>query len=142
MDRLAEESTRDLPVALVALINQRISIVNGCVYCLVTHGEQARAAGIEQRVLDTLPAWRESPLFTPAERAALELADAVTELGPHGVPDDVYAEAAAPARRGRDGLAAADRDRDERVEPHRHQHRHGSAGGGVTSEGSSPRLRP
>jgi AhpD family alkylhydroperoxidase len=94
MVRLAGEAHKHLDPALVALLDLRVSQLNGCAYCLALHSDQAREAGVEQRRLDTLPAWRESPLFTPAERAALAFAEAVTLPGPHGVADDVYAAAA------------------------------------------------
>ncbi len=93
MLRLAQEAHKHLDPALVALLDLRVSQLNGCAYCLALHAVQAREAGVEQRRLDTLAAWRESPLFTPAERAALAFADAVTLLGPEGVPDGVYAAA-------------------------------------------------
>ena len=55
------------------------------------HAAEARAAGVEQRRLDILPAWREAPsFFTDRERAALELTESVTRIGEAGVPDSVW----------------------------------------------------
>jgi AhpD family alkylhydroperoxidase len=93
--RFSDCAREALPEALAALIDIRVSQLNGCAYCLEMHYPQARAAGVDERRLDTLPAWRDSPLFSPAEQAALGLAEAVTELGPDGVPEPVWAQAAA-----------------------------------------------
>ena len=93
--RFADGAREPLPDGLAALIDIRVSQLNGCAYCLEMHYPQARAAGVDQRRLDTLPAWRDSPLFSPDERAALGLAEAVAQLGPDGVPDDVWSQAAA-----------------------------------------------
>ena len=93
--RFSDGARQALPEAVAALIDIRVSQLNGCAYCLEMHYPQARAAGVDERRLDTLPAWRDSPLFSPAEQAALALAEAVTELGPDGVPDAVWAQAAA-----------------------------------------------
>jgi alkylhydroperoxidase family enzyme len=51
--------------------------------------------GVSQQKLIGVTVWRETPFFTARERAALALAESVTELGAHGVPDDVYDAAAA-----------------------------------------------
>ena len=93
--RFADAAREPLPDALAALIDIRVSQLNGCAYCLEMHYPQAREAGVDQRQLDTLPAWRDSPLFSVDEQAALGLAEAVTLLGPEGVPDAVWAKAAA-----------------------------------------------
>ena len=60
------------------------------------HTRDARKAGVGEQKLDVLAAWTEAgELFDERERAALALTEAVTELGRDGVPDDVYARAAA-----------------------------------------------
>ena len=53
-----------------------------------------RKAGESEQRLYALAAWRESPLFTEQERAALELTDTITRIGESGVPDGVYERAA------------------------------------------------
>lgn len=79
--------------ALLALIKIRASQLNGCAYCLDLHAAEARAAGVDQRRLDILSAWREAPsFFTDREQAALSLAESVTRIGEAGVPDDVWAD--------------------------------------------------
>ena len=68
---------------LVELINIRVSQINGCHFCLDVHSRRARAAGESDRRLTVLPAWRETDLFTEQERAALDFAEAITELPPY-----------------------------------------------------------
>jgi len=68
----------------------RASQLNGCAYCLDMHCKDARAAGESQSRLDMLAAWREAPCYSPRERAALAWTEALTQLGPHGVPEPVY----------------------------------------------------
>lgn len=71
----------DLDRQLVELVNLRVSQLNGCAYCLDVHTRDAVKAGLNPQRLGLLPAWRESPdVYSELERAALELAEAVTEL--------------------------------------------------------------
>jgi len=87
--------TADLEQSLLDLVKQRSSQINGCVYCLDMHAKEARAAGESQQRLDVLVAWREAPLFSERERAALALTEAITLVADTHVPDDVVAEARA-----------------------------------------------
>jgi len=81
---------------LLELLKIRASQLNGCAFCLDMHGKDALAAGETTQRLLVLSAWREAPtLYTDRERAALAWTEAVTQLGPHGVPDDVYRDARA-----------------------------------------------
>ncbi|MET7353971.1 carboxymuconolactone decarboxylase family protein [Streptomyces mirabilis] len=64
---------------VVELINLRVSQINGCAYCLNVHTQAALRAGETAHRLGVLAAWRDTELFTPAERAALALAEATTE---------------------------------------------------------------
>ena len=81
---------------LYELVKLRASIVNGCGYCVDMHSTDALKAGESSRRLFGVAAWREAEsLFTDKERAAFALTDAVTRLGDHGVPDDVWDTAAA-----------------------------------------------
>jgi AhpD family alkylhydroperoxidase len=81
-----------LEPTLLELVKTRCSQLNGCAYCIDMHTRDARAAGEDEMRLHLLAAWRESPCYTPRERAALALAEAITLL-PAGVPDEVYDEA-------------------------------------------------
>lgn len=85
----------ELDPLLAELVRVRVSQINGCAFCVDLHTRAARAAGESEQRLYVLPAWRESALFNPAERAALALCEALTLLPEAGVPDTVYAEAAA-----------------------------------------------
>jgi AhpD family alkylhydroperoxidase len=78
---------------LRTLISLRASYINGCAYCVDMHTKDARADGETEQRLYAVPIWRETPFFTPKERAVLAFVEAMTELGQEGVPDDVYDEA-------------------------------------------------
>jgi AhpD family alkylhydroperoxidase len=80
---------------LYHLVKLRASVINGCAFCVDMHSREALEAGEDSRRLFAVAAWREAPFFSERERAALALTDAITELGEHGVPDDVWDEAAA-----------------------------------------------
>jgi len=79
--------------SLMELVKTRCSQVNGCAYCLDMHTKDARAAGETEQRLYALSAWRETPFFTPRERAALALAESITLVAETHVPDDVIEEA-------------------------------------------------
>ena len=76
--------------ALLELVKLRASYLNGCAYCVDMHTKDARAAGETEQRLYAVPVWRETPFFTPRERAALAWTEAITELGREGVSDEVY----------------------------------------------------
>lgn len=78
---------------LLHLVKMRVSLVNGCAYCLDLHRREAIQDGETPRRLFQLAAWEESPDFSPRERAALRWADGLTMLGDGHVPDAVYREA-------------------------------------------------
>src|SRR5688500_4870308 len=80
---------------LLELVKMRASQINGCAYCLDMHSKDARAAGETEQRLYLLGAWREAPMYTDRERAALAWTEAVTCLAEGHVPDDVYAAARA-----------------------------------------------
>jgi AhpD family alkylhydroperoxidase len=75
------------------LIKIRASQVNGCAYCIDKHTRDARKAGETEQRIYALNAWRETPFFTPEERAILALTEEVTLIQGH-VSDDTYGEAA------------------------------------------------
>jgi len=82
-----------LEPGILHLIKVRASQLNGCAFCLDMHTKEARADGETEQRLYGLSAWREAPYYSDRERAALEWTEAVTRLGEHGVPDDVFARA-------------------------------------------------
>lgn len=75
---------------LRAMIEIRVSQINGCGYCVVTHTAEARKAGETQTRLDALPVWYETRYFTKAERAAFAWTEAVTKLSEKGAPQSLY----------------------------------------------------
>ncbi|GHD97651.1 carboxymuconolactone decarboxylase family protein [Streptomyces alanosinicus] len=85
-----------LDPTLVELIQIRASHLNHCAYCLHMHTGDARKAGESEERLHMVAVWREARhFFTPKEQAALALTEALTLVAGAGVPDAVYAEAAA-----------------------------------------------
>ncbi|CAL9368061.1 hypothetical protein SUDANB121_00811 [Nocardiopsis dassonvillei] len=81
---------------LHTLVKLRTSLVNGCAFCVDLHTREALEAGASPQRVALVAAWREAGgHFTEVERAALEVVDALTRLDGHGLPDDVYAAAAA-----------------------------------------------
>lgn len=79
---------------LRALVEIRVSQINGCVYCVDLHTKQARHLGEAQQRLDTLPVWHESPYFDERERAALAWAEALTHISETHAPDADYSKLA------------------------------------------------
>jgi AhpD family alkylhydroperoxidase len=77
---------------LLELVKIRTSQINGCAYCLDMHTKDARANGETEQRIYTLPAWQETPFFTPRERAALAWTEALTNIQQGHAPDAVYQE--------------------------------------------------
>ena len=77
---------------LRALIELRVSQINGCAFCLDMHATEARHLGETQQRLDCVAAFREAPFFTERERAALAWAESLTYVSQTHAPDDVYDE--------------------------------------------------
>jgi AhpD family alkylhydroperoxidase len=77
--------------SLLELVKMRASQLNGCAFCLDMHSKDARAAGETEQRLYMLNAWREAPLYSARERAALEWTEALTLLREAHVPDEVFA---------------------------------------------------
>lgn len=65
----------ELEPALIELVKLRASLINGCAYCVDLHAKEARAKGESEQRLFALPVWRETPFFSPRERAALAWTD-------------------------------------------------------------------
>ena len=78
---------------ILGLVEIRASQLNGCAFCLDMHVKQAKIHGERELRLHHVAIWRESPLFSPRERAALAWTEALTKLPEGGVPDDVYESA-------------------------------------------------
>ncbi|MBB5785231.1 carboxymuconolactone decarboxylase family protein [Nonomuraea jabiensis] len=93
VEALLHES--ELPTTTLQLIKLRASQINGCGYCVDMHSRDLKKAGESDERLWSVAAWREATVYTPAERAALALAEEATRLADGtGVPDAVWEEAA------------------------------------------------
>jgi AhpD family alkylhydroperoxidase len=93
---VAAMKTDAIPARTLELVHLRVSQINGCAACLDMHARTLKSGGETDERLFTVAAWRETPFFTDAERAALALAEAATRLAdkPDPVPDAVWDEAA------------------------------------------------
>ena len=81
-----------LEKSLIELVKTRASQINGCAFCINMHTQDARKLGETEQRLYMLSAWRESPLYTDRERAALAWTEAVTLIADTHAPDDLYEE--------------------------------------------------
>ena len=79
-----------LEPALIELVKVRVSQMNGCGFCLDMHTKDARLEGETEQRLYLLNAWREAPMYSARERAALGWAEAVTRLDRGEVPEATY----------------------------------------------------
>ncbi|HTT89857.1 MAG TPA: carboxymuconolactone decarboxylase family protein [Acidimicrobiales bacterium] len=96
--KVANEAAAEaaVPESTIDLVETRVSQINGCAVCLDMHSRAAKKHGVTDPQLHTLAAWRDSPYFDEAQRAALALAEAGTRLTdrPEAVPDEVWEMAA------------------------------------------------
>jgi AhpD family alkylhydroperoxidase len=81
--------------AILELVNVRVGQINGCSVCVDMHSRALKKLAESDTRIFALAAWRETPYYTEAERAALALAEAATRLSdrPDAVPDEVWQEA-------------------------------------------------
>ncbi|MCX2562260.1 carboxymuconolactone decarboxylase family protein [Acetobacter farinalis] len=76
--------------SLIELVKIRVSLINGCAFCLDMHTRDAMKAGETLERLFLLGAWREAACYTPRERAALAWAEALTMVAVTHAPDTDY----------------------------------------------------
>lgn len=88
LNQAVEESGFDR--RLLHLVKLRASQINGCSYCVDMHVKEARKDGEAEQRIHLVSAWRESPLFTERERAALEWTEALTLLPQSRAADEFY----------------------------------------------------
>jgi AhpD family alkylhydroperoxidase len=79
-----------LEESLMELVEIRASQINGCAACLHMHTAAARKRGESEERLYLLDAWRESPLYSARERAALAWTEALTLVSETHAPDEAY----------------------------------------------------
>jgi len=77
--------------SLLHLVKFRASQINGCVHCIDLHAREAVAEGETEKRLHLVAVWRETPVFTPREKAALAWTEAMTCLGEAARDDALYA---------------------------------------------------
>lgn len=96
LDLLKATSTGGVGSATLELVHLRASQINGCAVCVTTGARNAKKAGETDERLWAVAAWRETPYFTDAERAALALTEAATRLADHpdSVSDEIWDAAA------------------------------------------------
>lgn len=90
------KSTEELvPLTTRKLVELRASQINGCSVCVNMHAAELRKEGESDERIFSVAAWRDTPYFTDAERAALALTESVTRLADKAdpVPDDIWEEA-------------------------------------------------
>jgi AhpD family alkylhydroperoxidase len=87
-----ETSIKDSGIehSLLHLVKLRASQINGCAFCIHMHTTDARKLGETEMRLYMLNAWRESPLYSERERAALAWTESLTRLAETGAPDADY----------------------------------------------------
>ncbi|MEU4542106.1 carboxymuconolactone decarboxylase family protein [Nonomuraea dietziae] len=88
--------TAGVPETTLGLVHLRASQINGCGPCVESGVRTARKSGESDERMGLVVAWRETPYFTDAERAALALTEAATRLADRTdpVPDEIWEEAA------------------------------------------------
>ncbi|EFV13702.1 carboxymuconolactone decarboxylase family protein [Segniliparus rugosus] len=81
-----------LPAELVELVNLRVSLINGCAYCLDMHTSELRKLGAAEEKITLVSVWEEAgSLFSAREQAALAWAETVTNVAETHVPDAAFA---------------------------------------------------
>jgi len=84
-------SQSGLDPTLLAEVYLRVSLINGCAYCIDMHSRELRELGVANEKIAMVPVWREGGrLFDPREKAALAWAETVTRVSTTGVPDSAY----------------------------------------------------
>lgn len=86
----------DLPRTLLEIVNLRASQINGCSVCVDMHSRALKKLGEKDERIFAISAWRDSPYYSDAERAALALTEATSRLSDKSdpVPDEIWNDAA------------------------------------------------
>ena len=92
LNKIAEQNGLDKQ--LLEIVKLRASQINGCAFCVQYHIMAAEQLGIDIDKLNLVVVWREAPIFSARERAALLWTETLT-LVSHGVSDEIYAEVSA-----------------------------------------------
>lgn len=91
----ADKATSDIDYVTRKLVHLRASQINGCGVCVDMHARELKKSKVSDERIFAVGAWRETPYFSEAERAALALAEAATRLSDRSdpVPDEIWSEA-------------------------------------------------
>ena len=81
-----------LEPSLLGLVRLRVSLMNGCEYCIDLHRTELRKHHESAERISLIEGWRSSEAYTKRERAALAWAEAVTDIQQGHAPDVVYDE--------------------------------------------------
>ncbi|MGK5642410.1 carboxymuconolactone decarboxylase family protein [Streptomyces sp. URMC 126] len=87
---------RSVPRRTIGLAHLRAGQIVGNTYLTMLHTDLLRKAGESEERITAVSSWQDAPYFTPAERVALALTEAVFQPSAHGerVSDELYAQAA------------------------------------------------
>ena len=80
-----------LEPVLLGLVYLRVSLMNGCGFCIGMHSDELRKHHEPESRIDAVAEWRGSDAFTPRERAALAWAEVLTDLPGSHASDEDYA---------------------------------------------------
>jgi AhpD family alkylhydroperoxidase len=96
LDALARTISRARVPIGRELVHLRASQINGCSVCVDMHAKAARKSGESEERVFAVAAWRDTPYFNDAERAALALTEALTRIADQAehVPDAIWDAAA------------------------------------------------
>jgi AhpD family alkylhydroperoxidase len=87
---------QSLPKILVDLVYLRVSLINGCAYCIDMHTRDLVKEGVALDKVALVPVWHEAGiLFSDQEKVALHWAEVVTKVAETAVPDAEFAAARA-----------------------------------------------
>jgi len=64
---------------LIALVELRVSQINGCAYCCSYHAKELSSFGFEQDVINRLPGWKHTNAFNDEQKLVLEWAEALID---------------------------------------------------------------
>lgn len=76
--------------SLMELVKLRASQMNGCAYCIHMHVKDAVKHGESDMRIHLLDAWREAPVYSDRERAALGWTESLTRIAESRAPDADY----------------------------------------------------
>jgi len=88
----ATKQETSLEESLLHLVDMRVSMLNGCAFCVDMHAKEAKINGERELRLYHLAIWRESPLFSDKERVALAWAEKLTQVSQTEISDEFYQE--------------------------------------------------